>query len=390
MLRLFPAVGPALFCLIAVQCIGADLALVAGAVYTHPERDVIKDAVVLIRDGRIVNVGRRGSLVIPPAAEVVDCSGKFIVAGFYNSHVHFIGPLWQGTATASASQLQSQIREMLTRFGFTSVYDLSSPLEDTVALRRRIESGEIDGPAIRTTGMGFVKKDGTPSYVREQFHMPEIDSADEAKRLVEDRLNGGADGIKIFTGSAGVPGPPLKLAYVQASTSAAHRRGKLVFAHPQHRAGLQNAVDGGIDVLVHTTVQEETWDEALVRRMVRKRMALIPTLKLFKYEAKGDGEPPSGIERWAAVTREQLRRFLLHGGEVLFGTDAGYMSDFDPTEEYELMAQAGMTWRQILASLTTLPANRLGDGRRKGVIRKGWDADLVVLTHDPASDGAVR
>jgi hypothetical protein len=54
------------------------------------------------------------------------------------------------------------------------------------------------------------------------------------------------------------------------------------------------------------------------------------------------------------------------GGEVLFGTDVGYLQDDDPTEEYELMAAAGMDYRQVLASLTAAPAARFGDVEREG------------------------
>lgn len=386
MLRLLCRFACGAWLLLFSQCAAADLALVGGTIYTSPESASIRDAVVLIRDGRIEAVRPRQSITIPSATAVIDCTGKFILAGFYNSHVHLIGPHWEQAASVPAERLQAQLSTMLTRYGFTSVYDLSSPLQDTLALRRRIESGEIDGPAIRTTGMGFVKKDGTPAYVRGELQLPEIVSAAGATQLIIERLDAGADSIKLFTGSAGVPGPPLELAYIKAATGAAHKRGKLVFAHPQHRAGLENAIHGGVDVLVHTTVQAETWDTATVRLMRRRRMALIPTLKLFRFEAKRDGESASEVERWTAITRQQLRIFLQHGGDVLFGTDVGYMTDFDPAEEYWLMAQAGMTWRQILASLTTVPAKRFGDMRHKAVVRQGRDADLVVLAADPASD----
>jgi imidazolonepropionase-like amidohydrolase len=72
------------------------------------------------------------------------------------------------------------------------------------------------------------------------------------------------------------------------------------------------------------------------------------------------------------------------GGQVLFGTDVGYMTDHDPMLEYELMAKAGMTPMQILASLTTSPAARWQEQHRRGRLAAGMDADLVVLDADPA------
>ncbi len=87
-----------------------------------------------------------------------------------------------------------------------------------------------------------------------------------------------------------------------------------------------------------------------------------------------------------AVGVEGLRVFSAAGGRVLFGTDVGYMPHYDTTEEYELMAEAGLTPAQILASLTTAPAARWKEQDRRGRVAPGMDADLVVLEADPAAD----
>ena len=68
---------------------------------------------------------------------------------------------------------------------------------------------------------------------------------------------------------------------------------------------------------------------------------------------------------------------------MLFGTDVGYHSHYDPTGEYVLMAEAGMSGREILASLTTAPAEQFGESSRLGRIARGYLADLVVLRDDP-------
>ena len=69
---------------------------------------------------------------------------------------------------------------------------------------------------------------------------------------------------------------------------------------------------------------------------------------------------------------------------VLFGTDVGYMSDYDPSEEYALMGEAGMSFHQILASLTTAPAERFGESNQRGSI--AVEMDLTVVGEDPAKD----
>jgi imidazolonepropionase-like amidohydrolase len=82
----------------------------------------------------------------------------------------------------------------------------------------------------------------------------------------------------------------------------------------------------------------------------------------------------------------QLRAFSQAGGEVLFGTDVGYTDHYDTALEYTLMSRAGMTFPQILASLTTAPARRFRASDHSGRIAQGMDADLVVLDGDPAKD----
>ena len=82
----------------------------------------------------------------------------------------------------------------------------------------------------------------------------------------------------------------------------------------------------------------------------------------------------------------QLRAFADAGGQVLFGTDVGYMTDFDPTDEYVYMQQAGLSFRQILAALTTAPAERFGLAAQTGRLVRGLGADIVVADGDPERD----
>jgi imidazolonepropionase-like amidohydrolase len=177
---------------------------------------------------------------------------------------------------------------------------------------------------------------------------------------------------------------PLEL--VRAVTAEAHRLGKPVLAHPQSAEGLKVAVDGGVDVLLHTAPEAGRWSDALLAEMRRRKMALVATLKLWKYIGLSLGRPADAIERFQDAGIAQLRAYTMAGGQILFGTDVGFMTDYDPTEEYLAMARAGMTFKQILKSLTTAPAERFGMSRRTGRIAPGMNADIVVLAGDPAQD----
>jgi imidazolonepropionase-like amidohydrolase len=80
----------------------------------------------------------------------------------------------------------------------------------------------------------------------------------------------------------------------------------------------------------------------------------------------------------------QLKSFSTNGGPVLFGTDVGFITIYDTSQEYELMHRA-LSVNEILASLTTNPAAYF-KAAKKGRVEKGFDADLVILDADPAAD----
>jgi imidazolonepropionase-like amidohydrolase len=140
-------------------------------------------------------------------------------------------------------------------------------------------------------------------------------------------------------------------------------------------AGLEVALGAGVDVLAHALDDTRGLSADHLRRMKEEDVALVPTLALFA----GD--------RWFFEILDEVRDYSRLGGQILFGTDVGYMADYDPTEEYRLMARA-LSPMEILASLTTAPAARWKEEGRRGRVQAGMDADLVVLDADPAADAA--
>lgn len=364
-----------------------DLALVGGTIHASPTADPIPDGLVLIRDGKIAAVGRRASLPVPRTARSIDCSGLNIAAGFWNSHVHFFERKWAGAAAMPASDLDRQIRDMLTRFGFTSVFDTGSMWENTRTIRARIESGEVPGPAIRSTGEALVAPGAVPSerilslLGFMTFPAPEI--ADPGQAVVSSRklLDEGVDGIKLHLQPPPPPNPPFPESAIAAAVSEAHRSGKPVFVHPNTGRDVVVAARAGVDIVAHTTPRSGPWDAEILETMSEHHVALTPTLALWKSVLRHDRI--SMQDQLTEVAVGQLRAWVSSGGTVLFGTDLG-ASDYDPGEEYQLMVEAGMSFREILASLTTAPAERFGESSRRGRIAEGLDADLVVFGSDPS------
>jgi len=368
---------------------GRVTALVGGRVMPSPEAAVIPDGVVLIEDATITAVGARGAVRVPPGARIIDCSGGTVTAGFWNSHVHFTGADFRAADTAPAESLAAALRAMLTSYGVVHVVDTGSYLPNTLALRRRIESGEVPGPSILTAGSGFAPAGGSPYYIL-PAKIPELTRPEDAG-LVEAELSRGGDIVKLFTGSWATPSSivVMPVDVVRAAVEVGHRRRKLVFAHPSNSPGARAAIEGGVDVLAHTfptSLDGSPWDRALPAMMKERGMALIPTLKLWPYELKREGLPAELVELVLGNGVAQTRAFAELGGQLLFGTDVGYMIDYDPTEEFVYLQRARLAPAQILAMLTTAPAARFGRADRTGRLAPGFSADVVVLDGDPALD----
>jgi len=365
--------------------------LVNAKIYPSATSASIENGIVVIENGKIKSIGKSEIIKGPANATVIDCKGMTVLPGFWNSHVHFISPiLTDDVKNIPASQLTKYLQDMLTKYGFTHVFDIGSFPKSTFVIRQRIENGEVDGPSILTTGPPLVPENGTPFYVKEaNLSLPELSSPAQAKGLVNFLLDTGVNAIKIFAAS------PVQLGKVvvmpkeiaTAVVSVVHAKGKLVFAHPTSNAGIRVALASGVDIIAHTTPDDdEGWDKSMIDQMLAANLYLIPTIKLWKWEAERMKLPENVKQGFITGGIEQLSAYKKAGGKILFGTDVGYMSDFDPTDEYVFMEKAGMSFKDILLSMTITPAQKFKVKSYSGKLEVGMDADIVILKGDPEKD----
>ena len=209
--------------LATLQSHASDLALVGEKIYLSPSEPPIESGTILVHSGHIRSVGPIAEIKVPRGTTVIDCKGLVVTAGFWNSHVHILLPGLLHAENLSSAQITAQLQQMLTRWGFTTVFDIASLLRNTNLIRRRIESGEVKGPRIFTVGEPFWVKGGTPIYVQgfleaNHISIPEVESTEQAKERVGRQILDGADGIKIFANSIerdGILTMPLDLAQVE-------------------------------------------------------------------------------------------------------------------------------------------------------------------------------
>jgi len=359
----------------------ADIAVQHALVYPAPGAAPLADATVLIHEGRIAAVGP--GVKLPAGTTTLRCERCIVMAGFWNAHVHFMEPKWNDAGHLPAATLERQVQDMVTRSGFTSVVDTGSDLSNTVALRQRIENGDVAGPHIRTAGLPVFPAHALPYYLADlpadfKARLGQPESPDEARRFVARNLAAGADITKLFTGSIVGPGKiqPMREDIATAAAQESHAHGALVFSHATNLAGVRVAVASGVDVLAHVPEVVDGIGDAMIRDMARRHMVIIPTLKLFSQDPDIAG----------------IRRLVLDahraGVRLVFGTDTGFLPDYDVSEEFRQLSLAGLTADDILAMLTTTPAALFKVDQHQGRVAAGMDGDLTILGSDPQTAGA--
>jgi len=376
-----------------VQAAGATWAIEHARVIPSPTGPVLEDATLVVRDGKVTALGPSATGHVPDGARRVDGTGGTVLAGYWNVHVHFTDPRFKGALQQTDAALGEACRAMLTSRGFTSVVDLGSLPSNTDAVRRRAAAAGC--PRISMVATSLFPVHAVPIYVRQELgdeeaaKLPQPATAADAAHIIEEsvRLRPAATALKLFTGTwlGGSRTGLMDMAVVKGAAAAAHRHGLVVFAHPQTAEGLEAALSGGVDVLAHTDPDAGPWSPELVGRLLARHMALVPTLSLNRAITDQSQMPAAARERFIAAGKEQLRAYAAAGGEVLFGTDVGFLPEKDTDEEVRWMADAGLDWRAILVSLTAAPARRMKDPAR-GALSVGAPADLVLVDGDPRAD----
>ncbi|MCK5897398.1 MAG: amidohydrolase family protein [Cocleimonas sp.] len=362
-----------------------EIVLKGATIFPSPETETITSGDIAIKNGVITSVGTDKNI---NNAEFIDLSGKFVTAGFWNTHVHYLFES-KDTLPENKAKLESLLSDMFLKWGFVNTVDTGSDPAILSSIDSAIESGDLIGPKIYQIGGGFVPEGGSPFYIA-PMQLPEFTSAGQAKELARSALSSGMDGIKMFTGSWSTPETIVLMnpEHVKVAVDEAHEFGKLAFAHPSDSDGALIAIDSGVDVLAHAFPAElkGPWDKTLPAKMKQAGTALIPTLKLFRHDLQRLGLPAFIVDRLEQNAIDQVAAAHSEGCQILFGTDVGYMEDDDTTQEFYLLEKAGLKFNDILGSLTTEPSKLFKVSNDQGIVSEGFQANLVVLNSDPRVD----
>src|SRR5712691_10799643 len=209
----------------------------------------IENAVVVIEGNTIRAVGPESAVRIPDGARVLDTNGYTMMPGLMDMHVHLM-ILGHGDYNHWFKTYASQWRDVvmpisakeLLMAGVTTARDLGAPLEDIVAVKKRIEADEIPGPRLFISGP-FLQHTAPPLEAKFRW---EVHGADDARKKVDIVADGGADVIKM------IDQDQMTMDEVRAIVDEAHKRGKTFAAHAHRSEEIRRGLAAGVDCFEHT------------------------------------------------------------------------------------------------------------------------------------------
>ena len=384
---------------------------------------------VVVTGDRISGLGPAARTRVPQHARVVRGTGRFLIPGLWDMHVHFMN--------TGESALP-----LLVAHGVTSVREMGGRIADTRAWQARMATGRLVGPRIRTAGP-VLESPGYFARVRERDErlggrlaplvLPyriAVGDAREAQRAVDSVSALRADFVKIRTAAS-------RGAYF-AILAAARRAGLTVAGHAPTAVTLREASDSGQRSFEHSIVEQMrrvpvSERQALYARFAANGTWYVPTLVVLSAPRTRDADvlatlddtlahadprrrfmAPSLVDWWRVQVEERMedtaaaRRLALTwragydgtldviramraaGVPILVGTDAGSVMVFPGSsvhdELQQLVEDARLTPREALWGATLGPARFFGMERELGTIEPGKLADLVLLDGDPLAD----
>ncbi|MGA9583257.1 MAG: amidohydrolase family protein [Allosphingosinicella sp.] len=402
-LRLLACLG-----LLAAAPASAETVVVhAGRLITDASKPASGPSTIIVTDGRITAVDA-GLNPAPAGARLVDLSGKTVLPGLIDMHVHLSGDPGGDFRDEAvdpnewATLVGAKNARITALAGFTTVRDLGSPPLVGFALRRGTAEGIIPGPRILSSGpaVSIIGGHGDVSGFRpEVIRALGVDNIctgpEQCAARVREFSRAGADLIKI-TATGGVLsqqarglGQHFTDPEMRAIVDTAHALGLKVAAHAHSARGIEAAARAGVDSIEHGTFA----DSRAIAAMKASGSSLVPTLMAFTgiRERLGRNIYTPVVEAKVRETLSEVgkaaRAARAAGVPVVFGTDAAVFEHGRNAEELALLVElAGMSPAEAIASATTGAARLLGMEREVGRIAPGYSADLIAVDGDPLRD----
>jgi imidazolonepropionase-like amidohydrolase len=379
--------------------------IINGRLIDGTGADPIENATVVIEGSIITGVGKR--IAIPKGARVIDVSGKTVMPGLINSHIHFKGgkngrlppkpnPPREITMVRAADDARRNLAA-----GFTTVKDCGAI--NALFLRQAIAEGMVTGfPRIVATGYvtshtnGMIDKPPRPQVSGNMRKKVEEDAlicegTEGCLKAARYSLRHGGDFIKVLaSGSffqpniASPDGAEFSQQELEVIVKTAAKAGKFVSVHSQNCQSSKNAILAGVKTIDHASRS----DDEVVALGKAHGAIFVSTLSFLKLMLEGN-LPAQAMarlkEEWD--TSVEVYKMVHDTGAVLaLGTDSFGDSQMGALEMELLVKNCGFTLMQVITAITKNGADACFIGDKTGTIENGKFADIIVVDGDPLAD----
>lgn len=398
-------------------------ALVGGTLIDGFGSEPIKNSVVIIEGDKIKTVGTMDNTPIPPNAEIISTEGMSVLPGLWDMHVHTMitghadyaywdktyPPLFEDVIMpASAHQL------LLA--GVTSARDLGGPLEESIAVRDAINSGEIPGATLYVSGP-FIQHEPYPGT--EDFRWG-IKGAEDGRKKIQKLAKAGVDCIKI------VDQDQMTKEEFKAVVDEAHKNNLKVVAHSHRPEEIRMGLEVGVDCFEHTGLSSAPKYPDDVMTMITERTANMskgplfwcPTVEgLYNYEYVRDNPEKLDNDSWhldlpdSVITdiknsiahpdrlpyfqltpsrrptlKTKINQLLDAGVVLMIGTDSGIPMKFHSQSTWNELDvwvnEFDIDAMYAIRAATYWPSLWMGVADEVGTITPGKYADIIAVEGD--------
>jgi len=375
----------------------------------------ISGQAVLLNAGKITAIGPVGELKAPDGSNftVKDYGDSTILPGLVDGHTHMMAP-GDGTHGDITGNEQDDVLLMralhnartFLHAGVTTARENGAKNKVGFSLKDGINMGLSEGPEMIISGRPITITGGHFWYCGS-----EADGVEGVRAEVRKLVTEGADFIKIMaTGGSTWSSNPLQPSYTVEEMAViveeAHRFGKLTAAHCASMQGIKNALDAGVDMIIHCVFEDETgmyeFNEPLAEQLAAAKAWVNPTLHVV--QSGIDLTERIGYDRGWLTNEEQasidsskksletrvesVNKLINMGVRMIAGSDSPWGA-YPPGEfikEMVALTKAGLTNTEALVTGLSHAAESIAVGHQAGTLAENRPGDILVVGGDPTSD----
>lgn len=383
----------------------AKTVLIADAYVDVITGKIVKNARIEIENERIKKVLSSKNATIDAGDKLIDLRGHILLPGLIDMHVHLTSSATEhGINRLMTSHARKVLRgvknaDKTLMAGVTSVRNLGAPNFIDVALRDAINDREFIGPRMFVSGPSLQITGGHGDNNRLPHDIPTttvgvVDGPWAGIQQVRENVKYSADVIKVkatggvLSKGTKVGAPELSLEEMKAIVVEAERRGVTVAAHAHGTQGIFDAIKAGVDSVEHASFIDAKGIQLAKEKGTYLSMDIYVTEYILgQGEAVGISEENLAKERSVGgLQRENFRKAVKAGVNMIFGTDAGVYPHGDNLKQLSRMVKFGMTPMQALQTASINGATLLGQQNNIGSLSVGTYADIIAVKGDPIKD----